>query len=401
MDARLHVLIVDDAVDICQSLEMQLLDYGVFKASWCLSGEEALALIEKQPAKYDAIFIDLHMPGMDGLELMHRLSEMQYAGGVIIISALGARAINLTLEAVSNYHLRLLGSLEKPFDESLVAFMVRRIKNSMPNVSSQIPLMRRKDVLEALRDRQMVNYYQPQVSSIDNRVVGFECLARLNLNGEGLISANRFIAVAERFQLMDLILDSQMENLGREMASLKALVGDNCSFSLNLSAQQLYNDSLPEYLTDLAENYAIPIESLRIEVPENQAIMEDKQLKNIHRLSINGFNLSLDNYGLGYANLRQITRMPFGTVKLNAQMTEGIHNDKIMRLIVESIRLQTQIANIDLVALGVVHPEDLLALADINVDVYQGRLFCPSKSVEELHSWVPSWYESQTIKPWR
>lgn len=41
-----RVLIVDDAVDVCLSLEIQLLDYGVSKAEWRLNGAEALALIE-------------------------------------------------------------------------------------------------------------------------------------------------------------------------------------------------------------------------------------------------------------------------------------------------------------------------------------------------------------------
>lgn len=400
METRLHVLIVDDAVDICQSLEMQLLDYGVFKATWCLSGEEALALVEKQPAKFDAIFIDLHMPGMDGLELMDKLSDMQYGGGIIIISALGANIINHTLEVVSNYHLRLLGSLEKPFDESLVAFMVRRIKNAMPSAPSQVVLLRRKDVLEALRERRLINFYQPRICSLDNSIVGFECLSRLDLMGEDLISPNRFIPVAERFQLMDLLLECQMENLGREFTALQSLVGGECCFSVNISAQQLYNDTFPELLTDLTQSCGIPKGNICIEVPENQALMDDKQIKNIQRLSINGFKLSLDNYGSGYATLKQVTRMPFDEVKLSAQMTDGVSRDRVMRFMVESIRTQTEASGIALTVLGVVLPEDLLALADINVDRYQGRLFCPPKSAEELQLWVPHWYDSQTIRPW-
>lgn len=400
MESGPRVLIVDDAVDVCQSLELQLLDFGVSRAEWRLNGEDALALVEAQPARFDAIFIDLNMPGMDGLELMHHLSEMQYRGGIVIISALGEKTINFTLEVVSSYHLRLLGSIEKPFDESLVAFMVRRIKNTRPPALAHPNQPRRKEVMSALRERRVVTYYQPKISCIDNNIIGFECMSRLD-NGEGeIIGEQRFMPVVERFQLMDLLLECQLENLGREIKTIQSKVDGECAFSINIFPQQTYNDSLPELLLDLAQAGDIPISSLCLEIPENQALMEDKQLKNINRLAIAGFKLSLDNYGAGYASMRKVKRLPFSEVKLSSDLIEGLSKDKVMKIVVEAIRKETDRNDVFLVALGVVLPEDLLCLADINVDAYQGRLFCPPKSIDELLTWIPYWYESQTLKPW-
>lgn len=340
------------------------------------------------------------MPEMDGLELMHRLSEMEYRGGVIIISALGERAINFTLEAVSSYHLRLLGSLEKPFDESLVAFMVRRIKNTRPTPLAPSHQPRRKEVLSALREKRIVTHYQPKIGCVDNKIMGFECVSRLDMGDGELVNAARFLPLVERFQLMDLLLECQMENLGREYEKISEQVSGECHFAINLSPQQVYNDNLPSLLIDLADTYNVPKELLRLELPENQALMEDKQVKNINRLSIAGFTLSLDGYGVGYANMRQVSRMPFSEIKLDSLLTEGVHNDKVMQVVIESIRKTTGENKVALVALGIVLPEDVLCLADMNIDCYQGRLFCPPKPLEDILRWIPYWYESQTLKPW-
>lgn len=76
----LHVLIVDDDVELTDSLAdvLQLNDIVVAVAN---SGEEALELIHLQP--FDCVLMDIMMPGMNGIETMRR--AMEFSPGITVI----------------------------------------------------------------------------------------------------------------------------------------------------------------------------------------------------------------------------------------------------------------------------------------------------------------------------
>jgi two-component system, NtrC family, nitrogen regulation response regulator NtrX len=100
------VLIVDDEVSIRQSLQGVLEDEG-FSASGVESGEACLETLRKQP--FDAVLLDVWLPGMDGLETLARIRDLENAPEVIMISGHG------TIEtAVRATKLGAYDFLEKP-----------------------------------------------------------------------------------------------------------------------------------------------------------------------------------------------------------------------------------------------------------------------------------------------
>jgi len=77
------ILIVDDEVEICKVLQSFLRDRG-YEAEYATSGEEALALAEKE--RPDLVLLDIRMPGMDGVQLLRRFKEMDPEVKVIMIT---------------------------------------------------------------------------------------------------------------------------------------------------------------------------------------------------------------------------------------------------------------------------------------------------------------------------
>lgn len=385
------VLIVDDSRAICELLKAMLLDYGVAHVAYCLSGEEALHKVEQDPASFDAMFVDLHMEGMDGLELMHKLHELRYRGGIVVMSALDKKIVDFTLEVISNYNLRVLGSAEKPLEKTLIAFMVKRIKNYYPVVTRREKVLKRREVFEAIKENRVLTYFQPKISAIDNSLLGLECLVRLRIDNMGVLSPAAFLPVAERFELIEALTDAML-NCALPLYKQFCITQEtHCSLAINISPLQLYNNLLPETLNDYLARYAIEPSDVVVEITENHAIREDQQLKNLNRLRIHGYQLSLDDYGAGYTNLRQLKSLPFNEIKLDAQLINGIHTDKVLRVIVESVRRVTGEMGLRLIAEGISDSKDLLVTNEIGVDGYQGYLFCRPKPMEELNRWYPVW----------
>jgi len=84
------ILVVDDDVDVRQSLEaaLELEGYGVVSAA---SGSEALDILRNAGPPVGVILLDLMMPGMDGWEFRRQQRQIPSAAGVpvVVLSAAG------------------------------------------------------------------------------------------------------------------------------------------------------------------------------------------------------------------------------------------------------------------------------------------------------------------------
>lgn len=106
LDAK--VLLVDDEEDFLQSLSQRLETRGL-KVTGATRGEEAVDIVDQQD--FDAIVLDLAMPGMDGLETLKKIREKHPEAEIIMLT--GHASIKSSVEAMK---LGAEDYLEKPFE---------------------------------------------------------------------------------------------------------------------------------------------------------------------------------------------------------------------------------------------------------------------------------------------
>jgi len=120
MDTRKRVLVVEDDADIANLLRLHLDDEG-FRVSHAADGDEGLRLLEQQ-GPWDALVLDVMLPGVDGLQICQRARALSRYVPVIIISARGSetqRIVGLELGA-DDY-------LAKPFSMPELVARVRAV----------------------------------------------------------------------------------------------------------------------------------------------------------------------------------------------------------------------------------------------------------------------------------
>lgn len=119
----MHVLIADDEAPARAELRFILSelmpDAQVYEAK---DGEQALALLSRKPV--DVAFLDIRMPGKDGLEVAAALLEEADPPLIVFATAYDAHA----LEA---FDLAALDYVVKPFDERRLARTVERLRRSL------------------------------------------------------------------------------------------------------------------------------------------------------------------------------------------------------------------------------------------------------------------------------
>jgi len=119
MEKDVNILVVDDEEIVRESLCSWLKEDG-YQAEGVEDGFKALDIIKKKP--WNVLFVDLKMPGMDGLEVMRRVKALQPEVPIIIITAYAT--VNTAVEAMKE---GAYDYLVKPFNPEEISLIIRRL----------------------------------------------------------------------------------------------------------------------------------------------------------------------------------------------------------------------------------------------------------------------------------
>jgi DNA-binding NtrC family response regulator len=119
MDETMRVMVVDDEKIVRQSLFFWFEKAG-YTVDTAASGFEALEKLETHP--FDVMFVDIKMPGMDGITLLEKIKTEYPDTAVIIITAYGSieSAINAMKAGACDYLL-------KPFKPRYLSLVMQKI----------------------------------------------------------------------------------------------------------------------------------------------------------------------------------------------------------------------------------------------------------------------------------
>jgi len=112
-----RILVVDDEAEIRRSVRM-ILEYEGYEVLEASSGPEGVALAERETP--DLVFLDIKMPGMDGLDALQRIKAGNEAMPVVIISGHGtvSTAVEATKAGAFDF-------IEKPLTTERVLVTIR------------------------------------------------------------------------------------------------------------------------------------------------------------------------------------------------------------------------------------------------------------------------------------
>jgi len=116
---RNRILIVDDEPGIRESLSGVLEDED-FETAAAASGEECLELLERE--SFDVALVDVWMPGLDGLDVLHRIEQRQDPERPVVVMISGHGSIEAAVRATK---LGAFDFLEKPLTIEKVMVVVR------------------------------------------------------------------------------------------------------------------------------------------------------------------------------------------------------------------------------------------------------------------------------------
>ncbi|MCT0254048.1 EAL domain-containing protein [Synechocystis sp. CS-94] len=318
------------------------------------------------------VAVDLRLADRDGIEVIRKLAEMECKAAVIIMSGLGGRILESSARAVSENGLRLLGTLSKPFSRAQLLELLATDTHETHSIRrSPTPPVSHEQISDALKASAFIAHFQPKISCLTGELVGFECLARWPQQNGTMVPPDQFIGLAEQTGLIDMltrqVYDYALANLPlRNHAS-------PLKYALNLSPINLKDTNFPHWLRNKCREHSVKPSQIILEVTETASMDNPLALlEHLTQFRIHGFQLSIDDFGVGYSSLVQLARLPFSELKVDQMFVKTLSRSQESRKIVTAVVGLGKSMGLNVVAEGVEEASALGLLRELECDEAQG-----------------------------
>jgi len=240
---------------------------------------------------------------------------------------------------------------------------------------AQQRLSEENDILTALDSNHFAIWLQPQVDLRTGKVHSAEALLRVRQADGSWALPEGLIDRIENCGLIVTVGHWVLEESCRLLSAWQSR-GVMMPLSVNLSALQLMHPNMVPDLLALIHRYQIKPDTLILEVTESRRIDDPNEAVAILRPLRNaGVRIALDDFGMGYAGLRQLQHMktlPVDVLKIDKAFVEGLPDDSSM---VEAIIQLARSLKLRIIAEGIETEAQRRWLADAGVECGQGYLF--------------------------
>ncbi|MBC7699325.1 bifunctional diguanylate cyclase/phosphodiesterase [Aquabacterium sp.] len=233
--------------------------------------------------------------------------------------------------------------------------------------------------------------YQPKVDTKSGRLTGVEALLRWRHPQQGPIEPSVFIPVAERFGLIGTLGQWVIDEVCRQQRAWQD-EGLDLRVAINLSVYQLRQADLVERIERALKAQRVHADRLMFEVSEIAAMADPPACVRLFEQFMRlGVQVSIDDFGMGNANLSQLRKLPACQLKIDRSFVQKLeHDDEDAKAIVDAVVRLSHALGLNVVAEGVetTHQQDILLR--FGCDELQGYLFARPMSPVQMALWARS-----------
>jgi len=241
------------------------------------------------------------------------------------------------------------------------------------------------DLKEAIKNKEFVLHYQPQIDLSHTKIIGAEALLRWQHPTMGMIPPLTFIPIAESSGYIVEIGEWVMQEACHQ-AALWHKQGNAIVVAVNVSAIQFKRGNLIEVIKNALSMSGLGPKYLELELTESLLISDtDHILQAVRAIKALGVQLSIDDFGTGYSSLSYLKRFAVDKLKIDQSFVRDIVQDKEDATIVKTIVQMAKSFNLKSIAEGVENEAVLNILKEFGCDEAQGYYFAkpmPSKEFE-------------------
>ncbi len=388
MNCLNSVLIIDDDPilrAISQSYFAAIGTQSIFVAG---NGRQALQVVSDQAGSIDFILCDLNMPELDGVELLRHLKECGYRGAIGIVSGEDMSVIETARDLAKSYNLNIAGTVQKPLDKSTFDALIARASRRLDDLAGKpVFEVTAAKLSAAISAGQIIPHYQPKIALRTGAICSVEALARWQHPTAGLVGPDLFIPYAELNGLIGAITDCIVRQVIGDAVQWSN-AGIKIRFAINIAPDALEKRDFPDRLERQIADAGLEPKRFTFEITERSELQKSPlAMEVVARLRLKGFDISIDDFGTGSANIDQLRNFPYSELKIDRSFVQGAKDDRFARACLKASAVFARELSMRLVAEGVSNQAEWELVAEENVDEVQGFLIARPMPAAEFADW--------------
>ena len=240
-------------------------------------------------------------------------------------------------------------------------------------------------ILEAIKNKEFIVYYQPQIAVTEDKIVSMEALVRWEKKDGTIVPPDKFIPVAEDLNMIDQIDLYVLEQACLDTQYLNESCNENLNISVNFSGFNITKKDVVDKISTILKKTSFDPACLELEITETYFINFDQVcLERMQALKNMGIRLAIDDFGTGYSSLGNLKKLPVQVLKIDKSFISILQETTTDYAMVRSIIEMAHSLNLIIVAEGVEYKHQYNFLQEFKCDYVQGYYFSRPLVLEEF-----------------
>jgi len=242
------------------------------------------------------------------------------------------------------------------------------------------------DFDKAISQKQIQIYLQP-IFNAKHQVVGAEALSRWIHPVKGLIMPAHYLSILEKAGLIHLLDLYVWEAAIKKIGEWKKAGIDNLKIAVNVSPKDSFYIDIVNEFKKLLEKYDSDPTRIKIEFKETTITENFKKTMEVSEaLQELGFQIEIDDFGIGYSSLNMLKDIEADTIKIDGEFINESDKEGRNATILQFIIQIAKVLGMNVVTQGVENEEKVQMLRSLGCNLFQGFFFSKPLSVEEFES---------------
>ncbi|MEJ2466411.1 MAG: EAL domain-containing protein [Candidatus Thiodiazotropha sp.] len=243
------------------------------------------------------------------------------------------------------------------------------------------------DLHTALLNEEFLLHYQPKIDLVSGRVTGLEALLRWQHPKRGLLNPADFLPVAHEAGVMRDITHWVITESCRQLQDWLDAGLEPGRIAINIDSHTFNSRDAYDQIGRTVEVSGISPHRVELEIPES-GLLEKSFDDEFWKLLVDmGFELSIDDFGIGESSLLRLKHLPVTTLKVDKSFVRDIETDEDDRTIIRTMVAMGKSLGVRVLAEGVEQTSQLALLRQMGCDEAQGYLLsppCPAEQIPDL-----------------
>jgi len=242
-----------------------------------------------------------------------------------------------------------------------------------------------KAFISAIRNNEFEIFYQPQYDLDTKKIVSVEALIRWNHPQKGFLTPDSFLPLLKKLNLLYRLDKWLMNQAMKEFLLWEKQGIAPKKLSLNIGMNELTNANWEHKVSRSMHRLAFQSSWLEFELSEKDLIKYPQRVSSLlHAIKQRGIDIVIDNFGTGYASLKQLRELPVSKIKVDKSYVSSLLVDKDSFVMFELMVSLAKQMGIKITAEGVETEQQLEILRKSGCDYVQGYLYSKPVNVEEM-----------------